>query len=104
MAVDQVVGNINPAVENISADDLLILREGQAKMNALDVEKATINNFVINLFVKKYKLQAGDNLDVDTGTIVRVPKNPNPEQPEGQRAKQDEQTSKPQAESPKTAD
>jgi hypothetical protein len=94
-ASDKVAGSINPVVENISADDLLILREGQAKMNALDVEKATINNFVINLFVKKYKLQAGDNLDVDTGTIVRAPK------PESN--KQNEQVSETKAESPTNA-
>jgi hypothetical protein len=84
----EVVGNINPAVENISPDDLIILREGQAKMNALDVEKTTINNFVINLFVKKYKLQAGDNLDVETGTITRAPKpesnRPNEQTPKSQ--------------------
>jgi hypothetical protein len=91
MATDKVVGNINPAVENISSDDLVLLREGQAKMNALDLEKATINNFVTSLFIKKYKLQAGDNLDVDAGTITRAPK------------VKDEQVSEAKAEGPAAA-
>lgn len=69
---DQVAGSITPTVENISAEDMLILREGQAQMDNLDVQKATINQFVMNHIIKKYGLKQGDNLDVSTGTITRA--------------------------------
>lgn len=61
----------NKTAEFIAPEDLIWLRESVTTIQDLRKQADVLHAFTVNTLTKKYRLGEGDNLNSDTGEIVR---------------------------------